>query len=335
MINCVSIIVPCFRQAHYLRDCLASLRAQAYQDWEAIIVNDGSPDNTRAVVAELMAVDPRVRYVEQPNGGLSAARNAGMAVARGDALQFLDADDLLQSRKLEHQVAVLNARPDVDVIYGGARYFSDGEPDKLSFNLLPGQYEEDWIQARWTAWLSASPGFVRFNLFPVCSPLVRRSVTAKVGSFDPNLPALEDWDYWWRCEQAGAQFAFVPNEGAHALIRVHGASMTNESPRMKRAYLLLRQKHLSALQPGKLRDHHLDELLRGAVDMLRIGEPVPLRPLLSGLPVAREYVQALLYFGLHQQWAGQPLLRAICRAVPWRVRRWLGDTTGLRALCSI
>ena len=335
MISTVSVVVPCYRQAHYLPECVASLQAQSHTDWEAIIVNDGSPDNTSAIAAGLAAADKRVRYVEQPNGGLSAARNAGMAVARGDAFQFLDADDLLQPEKLRHQIAVLNTKPEVGVVYGGGRYFLDGVPDRLSFNLAPGGPEEDWIAARWSAWLSCPPGFVRHNLFPVCAPLVRRTVADKVGLFDHTLPALEDWDYWWRCEQADTQFAYVPDEGTHALIRVHGASMTHESPRMKRAYMLLRQKHLNALPLGPLREHHLDEFLRGAVDVLRTGEPLVLKNLLAGVPAGAEHLQALLYFGLQWPWLGQWPLRAVCRSIPWRVRLWLAGKTGLRALCSV
>ena len=75
----VSVIIPCYRQGHFLQECIDSLRKQSYPHWEAIIVNDGSPDNTREISLGLHQLDARVKYIEQKNAGLSAARNAGVA----------------------------------------------------------------------------------------------------------------------------------------------------------------------------------------------------------------------------------------------------------------
>src|SRR5450432_4194524 len=91
----ISVIVPCYRQAKYLPDAVKSLIGQSYRHWECIIINDGSPDDTREVAAEQVRLDSRIRYVEQANGGCSSARNRGLTEANGDFVQFLDADDLL------------------------------------------------------------------------------------------------------------------------------------------------------------------------------------------------------------------------------------------------
>lgn len=335
MIGCISVIVPCYRQAHYLRDCIASLQQQTYTDWEAIVVDDGSPDDTEQVVQELARQEPRLRYVRKTNGGLSSARNAGIAVARGAALQFLDADDLLQPNKLQQQADVLECHADVDVVYGGARYFRDEAPLELSFGMYARGPDHDWIQENWLAWQSKPPGFVHRNLFPVCSPLLRRSVVARVGLFDCELPALEDWDFWWRCELQSVRFAYCPADQAHALVRMHGTSMTHESPRIKQAYLRLRRKHLHSLPAGPLRDHHLDELLRATIEAAKAGEAGLIWPLLSSMGNARERLQAIVYVGLHHEWIGRRVFHRVCGLLPWRVRQWLDASLGLRAVRTL
>ena len=88
----VSVIVPCFNQGRYLVDALESVLAQSYPSWQCIVVNDGSTDETRRVALEYVARDPRFRYLEQKNSGLSAARNRGLGEMRGSHVQFLDAD---------------------------------------------------------------------------------------------------------------------------------------------------------------------------------------------------------------------------------------------------
>ena len=90
----VSVIIPCYNHAHYLCRAVQSVLAQTYADWEAIIVDDGSTDNTREVATRFS--DPRVRYIYQENRGLSAARNTGISAAQGSYLAFLDADDELE-----------------------------------------------------------------------------------------------------------------------------------------------------------------------------------------------------------------------------------------------
>lgn len=106
----VSIIIPVYNVERYLRRCLDSVLAQTLTDWEAVCVNDGSPDGSAAILEEYTARDTRFRIVTKTNGGLSDARNAGMAVARGEYLVFLDSDDMIHPQTLE--IAVTLARRD-------------------------------------------------------------------------------------------------------------------------------------------------------------------------------------------------------------------------------
>lgn len=101
----ISIIVPCYNQGPYLDECLLSVSEQSYMNWECIIVNDGSTDNTEASAKNWTNKDPRFHYVYKENGGISSARNAGLEKASGDYIQFLDADDIIDRQKFTKSLA--------------------------------------------------------------------------------------------------------------------------------------------------------------------------------------------------------------------------------------
>lgn len=235
----VSVVIPCFRQAHYLHESVGRLALQTLGDWEAIIVDDGSPDHTAAVAEGLAARDPRVRLVRQTNGGLSSARNAGLDACHGRFIQFLDADDSLDEHKLQDQVAFLLAHPQFDLVYSNAWYFRDGAPElrrrsKTPLND-PDASDSDWISQRAQNPLPLLERLMNWNLFPVNAPLLRREMVDRVGHFDERLTALEDWEYWIRAAALGARFAFSTLESNNAIVRVHDSSMTHDALRMSRA----------------------------------------------------------------------------------------------------
>ncbi len=112
----VSVIIPCYNQAAWLPKAVASLQAQTLGNWECIVVDDGSKDNTAEVVSNLALLEKRVRLVQQPNGGSAAARDRGLQEAKGEYVQFLDADDTIAPEKLEKQVAEME-RDEADICY--------------------------------------------------------------------------------------------------------------------------------------------------------------------------------------------------------------------------
>lgn len=115
----ISVIIPIYNVEKYLRRCLDSVKNQTFQDWEAICVNDGSPDNSAAILAEYAAMDARFKIVNKENGGLSDARNAGMAVASGDYILYLDSDDFIHPQIMEiaHTLAVRDKSDIVSFTY--------------------------------------------------------------------------------------------------------------------------------------------------------------------------------------------------------------------------
>ena len=228
----VSVIIPCYNQARFLPECIASLQAQTYPHWEAVIVNDGSPDDTRAVALKLSEGEPRVRYVEQENRGLSGARNSGTAQSHGVYLQYLDSDDILEPDKLRYQVEFLERRLEVGIVYGDVRYFRTEAPWERTSGPSLGEDDNPWIARFWKEEGSLLAKLARYNLMTVNCPLIRRSVMQRIGPWNEKLGALEDWEYWIRCAAAGVVFEFANPPQTLALVRQHALSMTQEQARM-------------------------------------------------------------------------------------------------------
>lgn len=219
------------------------------------MVDDGSTDNTEEVVALYSKQDARIRFIRQSNQRQAAARNTGIKNSAGAYLQFLDADDLIEPRKLELQVAYLEQHPEVDISYSGVRYFTN---DNIHERLLSRQYSAWDDGGAWMAEVSGDgnvilPTLLRNNIMVVNSPLVRRRVTDNVGLFDVGLTPVEDWDYWIRCAAKGLNFQFDDFEESRALVRAHPLSASKDQRRMLRATLRMRRKLAALLTDSDMR----------------------------------------------------------------------------------
>jgi glycosyltransferase involved in cell wall biosynthesis len=223
----VSVIIPAYNSAAFLSDAVDSAVRQTYRSVELIIVNDGSTDDTSSLAERLAAHDARITVVHQPNAGLSAARNTGLKVARGEFVSFLDADDALLPEKIEHQVAFLREHPDCDLVYSD-HYIANAKLEPIGLRA-PGPPP-----------LPFGELFVLRNWFPPVVPLITASLARRVGPFDESLHAAEDWDYWIRCAAAG-RFGYRP--GAVAVYRFHPNQMSRQSDRMRRSEFQLIDKH--------------------------------------------------------------------------------------------
>jgi glycosyltransferase involved in cell wall biosynthesis len=236
----ISVIIPAYNYGRFISQAIESVRVQTYANWECIVVDDGSSDNTQQVVAHSVGKDGRFRYVRQENAGLAAARNTGIAHSKGDYVQFLDADDLLESRKLERQIEFLKQHNDVDIVYGDVRYFRTGNPEQLLFS-------QSGENAPWVVPLSAKGKDVlltllKNNFMVVSSPLLRRSVVTDVGLFDGGVKGVEDWDYWLRCAIRDKRFHFQDTEDSRTLIRIHPNSMSTDARLMLRSTLRMHRQ---------------------------------------------------------------------------------------------
>jgi glycosyltransferase involved in cell wall biosynthesis len=185
----VSVVIPCYKQAHYLPEAIDSALAQTHTPLEVIVVNDGSPDDTEEVAR---GYGDRIVYVHRPNGGLPAARNTGIARANGRYLKLLDSDDYLHPEQVEWQLRALDGCEDCASLTA-TRLFRDGKPEEhldhvpQAAALLPDLFRDDRDWGGLLAWL-------------VPAALVRAA-----GGFDESLRFAEDWDFFTRLALLGAR----------------------------------------------------------------------------------------------------------------------------------
>lgn len=171
----ISIIVPCYNQAQYLDECLQSVLDQTYHDWECIIVNDGSPDNTEEVALRWVGMDSRFKFISQDNKGVSAARNLGIEKSEGTWILPLDADDKISDRYLEFAQNLFIE--DYTVIYCQAEFFG---------NII-----SPWILREY------SYEVILFENHIFCTAFFKKSVWQAASGYDENLlHGKEDWDFW-------------------------------------------------------------------------------------------------------------------------------------------
>ena len=234
----VSIIIPTYNYGHYLPECFRNLQDQTYPNWEALVVDDGSQDGTRQVCLHWQEKEPRIKYIYQENAGVSKARNLGISKCTGDFIQFLDADDLISPEKIELQLDLFQAYPDIDLIYTENYYFPDGEPHiRYPDQEFSGR---DWLRRFSGSRTYALDNLIQNNLAVVSSPLLRRSLLNKAGYFPTDIAHTEDWQFWFQCVLAGANIRFLPNPKACTLIRVHHQSVSQNIQHMQYGELNLR-----------------------------------------------------------------------------------------------
>jgi len=186
----VSVVIPTYNRAHLLGACLQSIARQTYRDFEIVVVDDGSTDNTAEVVA---AFAPLARYFWQENQGIPGALNRGLREARGEYVSFLASDDALVSQTLEVEVQALEGNPGVGLVYGQA--WQMNEKGTLTSLRKPGFAKGSYIRS--------GRDEIRHLLFAdhiTCSTvMVRKRCFDDVGLFDPKYSPLgEDWDMWTR-----------------------------------------------------------------------------------------------------------------------------------------
>ncbi|MCL7988408.1 glycosyltransferase family 2 protein [Sphingobacterium sp. lm-10] len=171
----ISIIVPCYNQSDYLNECLQSVYQQSYTNWECIIVDDGSPDDTENVAKAWTELDHRFRYIKKENAGVASARNLGIIQSSGDWILPLDADDKIGVRYIELACPFFNS--DYKIIYCNAEYFGS----------IVGKWELPEFSIERLA-----IGNIIF-----CSAFFRRSDFNNTFGYDENiLYGYEDWEFW-------------------------------------------------------------------------------------------------------------------------------------------
>jgi glycosyltransferase involved in cell wall biosynthesis len=240
----VSVITPAYNAAAFVTQTLDSVRAQTFDDWELVIVDDGSTDGTTAIIADYQERDGRIRLLHQANAGPSAARNHAMRSARGAFLAFLDSDDTWEPEYLERQLAVFREYPDTHLVTGVARYRG-------------GPYDGRAMRA-------FAPGYPVLTLRDIIADdtavfimtLFRRQVFEAIGGLDESQWRSEDYDFWLRAATAG--FVFRRNAEPLGWYRVRAGSLSQNTVDMLRGILQTYDKVRPACPPGSLERATLD-----------------------------------------------------------------------------
>lgn len=210
----ISVIMPVYNGERYIKEAVESVLAQTLNDWELIIIDDGSTDATLEKLNHF--TNPRIYIIQQPNQGASIARNAGLAQARGDYIAFLDADDIYLPNALQEYVNYLETHPEHDVVYADG-WISDSQKQPLMrisehrSGIYTGHILERLV-------LCADIGF------PVCTLTRHEIIKTHQVTFDPKLRIGEDWDFWIYLAR-WAQFGYL--DKPLCLYRVHSNSVTH------------------------------------------------------------------------------------------------------------
>lgn len=211
-----SIVIPAYNAAHLIVDALTSVFAQTINNYEMIVVNDGSPDTPQLEQA-LQPYLNDIIYIRRPNGGPAAARNSGILAAKGEYIAFLDSDDQWLPTHLAEMSEVLQNDPTLDLVYGDAVNFG---------NLAE--------EGATTMGANPSEGRATFESLVLCKCTVvsstvvaRRQALIDAGLFDENFVQGEDFDLWARVAYHGGRIDY--RKHIHARRRIHNGNLTNDT----------------------------------------------------------------------------------------------------------
>jgi glycosyltransferase involved in cell wall biosynthesis len=219
----VSVVITCYNQEAYMADAINSVLSQTYPSWECLIIDDGSTDGSAAICKQFAEQDSRIKYIYQPNAGVSLARNLGFSNSKGEYIQFLDGDDFIREEKLALQVEILENNPEVAVSYTNHQHLwqASGNLAQYTFDVLREKPLEQLL-SKYDQGVS----------IPVHTALIRKNIW-----HGGELPFVidfqhryEDWIFWVRIALKNVRFAFLDRN--LAVYRIHSQSFTASSSQL-------------------------------------------------------------------------------------------------------
>lgn len=220
----ISVVVPCYNAAAWIAGALRSVYAQQWPALEVLVVDDGSSDESVALVQREF---PQAKVLRQQNGGAAAARNAGIRAASGQWVAFIDADDYWLPGKLQAQMDLLATCPEADLVCTSWEFWASVDPTP-STQLLTALRQDENNTARW----AGPTGWIYPDLLLSCqvwtsTVVMRSTLLRELGGFDTSLPIGEDYDLWLR---ASRRTQILRVERPLALYRQHPQSLTKQTP---------------------------------------------------------------------------------------------------------
>ncbi len=270
----VSYIVPCFNYERYIRECLGSLIHQTYPHLEIIVINDGSTDNSQAIVEEMMKQDSRIRLINQPNSGQLISKNKGVSLSRGDYFSIVDADDALPPDRTEKMLVVFAKQPKTVLVYGDALVIDENsKPIRRFFEIYP-PIPGDFSVQMWRHYCFGS----------LITLMFRKSTFDQIGPFWSMGERGESQDYMKAIEMGLHGEVVCLEKEILGLYRRHHQNITTGSPEKKAKQYEIQKKNLEEI----LKRHPaLSEKISHSQKSWRL---------------ARCHFMAAFYAGLDQQW---------------------------------
>jgi glycosyltransferase involved in cell wall biosynthesis len=222
----VSIIMPCYNLGQFIHEAIDSVINQTYTDWELIIVNDGSTDNSWELICAYISQykDKKILIINQKNAHLSEARNVGIKHSCGQYVLPLDPDDIIESTYLEKTVNVLDNNLYIHVV---------------------GTWQQRFGEEHWSSPLDPNWD----NIFNKCSinycSMYRKYIWETIGGYDKNFIYAEDWDFWMSCKEHNFNYACIPEPLFYYRIRKESKMQTEikDASILKQRYEMLSKKH--------------------------------------------------------------------------------------------
>ncbi len=230
----VSIIMPAYNAERTIAESIESVLEQDYEDWELIIVNDGSNDRTLQIIKEYLLKDNKIKLISlNENKGLPNARNEGIKLSIGKYIAFLDSDDIWLKNKLSIQLNYHQNNKHIKISHTGFKMFNENGYVKRPFRFISDfAYKNEG---------DLFPQFLYKNVVGILTVIIERDLLNEVGGFDTNLWGLEDQDLWIRISQKNVYFGYVNRQ--LSLYRISNEGMMKNLTRYKKAYKKLIHKH--------------------------------------------------------------------------------------------
>ncbi|MDX2098610.1 MAG: glycosyltransferase [Leptolyngbyaceae cyanobacterium bins.59] len=262
----ISVIIPAYNAEKTITETVQSVLSQTFTDFEVIVINDGSQDDTLEVLSTIQ--DDRLRVISQVNGGAQKARNRGIQAATGAYIALLDADDLWTRDKLATQIKALEEDPTAGVAYSWMNRI-----DEQGHFLRRGSYH------RFSGNVFAHLLLIDF-IENGSNPLIRTQAFDEVGLFDETLSCGQDWDMWLRL---AARYPFVVIPSVHTLYRKTPNSISSKLEQREAGYLKVIHKALTTASPEvkALKPHIIGNRYKCLIIDALNGSPSPQRALIA------------------------------------------------------
>ena len=212
--NLVSIIIPVYNQEKYLAETLNSVLNQTYSNWECVLVNDGSTDNSVAILQPFLTQDNRFHFINSENKGVSHARNLALKQVKGDFILFLDGDDLIHSEKIELAISNFQKDSDLSIVFNTTNYFQNTIENVLyPMNISPELLNFNGLLLYWGEKI----------ILPIHSAIIKKSLFDGI-EYNSELTAQEDWLVWLRLFQKNPKVLVL--DTVLSYYRKHNSSRT-------------------------------------------------------------------------------------------------------------